>query len=717
MVWKVKVPRSQGGLDRAEARRALALLTDPTQSQELRSLPSGRNVILPGEDVDGLLGWADACLGETVYWNINPVNRGHTAATAKKGDVACRRWLFVDIDPIKPEENKDDSATDEEHENARVLACDVQVYLGEREWPAPVVIDSGNGWYLLYRIDLPNTPHAQAMLKRIYYHLHERFDGGGIIDRSVHNANRLAKLPGSLSRKGTPTPERPHRVCRLVHVPEHLEIVPAEMLAALTAGEEAQARPENVPHAFRLDGTAEGHARYVRRALEGEITRVAMAPAGSRNNALNDAAFRLGTLGGAGVLSEADARDALVPLAISRGLGEVEAGATFRSGWESGTASPRELPAPRKGPPMAKLGPGAAGAASKGIVPDGKILVRASEIKPRKVEWLWPARVPLGKLTTFAGHGGLGKTFVLCDISARVTRGDVWPDAPQGPPTEPGQVLFISGEDDPDDTLVPRMIEVGAVLSKIAFFRPQVMNQFSLANVPMLDAALLELGSGCRLVVIDPPTSYLKGVDDHKNSELREVLTPLADWASLRRVAIIFNTHVNKPQGKVEAMARVMGSVAWINAVRAGHMFAKDPDDNEKRLFVPMKSNLGPTRKGLAYRLVASGDELARVEWLGEVDTTADQAVNSEKGKTRKVVAKDWLIDAFRAKRCWSSDELFAAAKQEGVSRDAVFAAKDILGLPKARKVTLANGDVQWSWWVPDDWPHLADPEKESEVF
>lgn len=706
--WKVKVPR-EGGLDRAEARRALALLADPQERQELRSLPSGRTVILPGADIEGMLGWAGSS-GETVYWGINPINRAHTASTAKKGDVACRRWLLVDIDPIKPEEHKDDSATDEEHEEARILAMDVQVYLGERDWPAPIVIDSGNGWYLLYRIDLPNTTHAQSVLKAVYYHLHERFDGGGTIDRSVHNANRLAKLPGSVARKGTPTPERPHRMCRIVHVPAHLEVVPAEMLSALTAGDDAIVRPENIPGAFRLDGTPEGHARYVQRALEGEVARVALAPSGARNNALNDAAFRLGTLGGAGVLSESEARSALVPLAVSRGLGEREAEQTFESGWSSGVKSPRELPEARKTPiPVLRKNAASKQQQEKPTVPEGQIIVRASEITPRKVEWLWPARIPLGKLTTFAGNGGLGKTFVLCDIAARVTTGNIWPDTPQGPATQVGQVLFVSGEDDPDDTLVPRLIEVGANLAKVGFFRPEVMGKFSLANVDMLDAALVQLGEGCRLVIIDPPTSYLKGVDDHKNSELREVLTPLATWAAQRRVAMIFNTHVNKAQGnKVEAQARVMGSVAWVNAVRAGHMFAKDPDDETKRLFVPMKSNLGPPRKGLAYRLTVCGDELARVEWLGEVDTTADQAANAEKGKGRKVVARDWLVEAFRAKRCWPSKELFDAARQEGVSRDALYEAKSILDLPKARKVTYESGDTEWHWWVPEDWPHLV---------
>lgn len=334
---------------------------------------------------------------------------------------------------------------------------------------------------------------------------------------------------------------------------------------------------------------------------------------------------------------------------------------------------------------------------------DGEPLtIQASEIPPKKVQWLWPWRIPLGKLTTFAGIGGLGKTFVLLYMAARVSCGASWPD---GSPCMDGEVLFISGEDDPDDTLVPRLIELGADLRRVRFLRSRVADRFTLADLPTLERAAKECKGPLRLIVIDPPTAYLAGVNDNKNSELRALLTPLKTWAQEWMVALVFNTHINKTTAKVEALARVMGSVAWVNAVRAAHLFARDNEDPDKVLFVPMKYNLSKRVPGLLYRIEPVGD-CARIEWLGEVDTTADNAIN-QVSKPRKVVASEWLIERFREKLEWSSADLFAEAKAHNISRSAVFEAKETLKLPKARKVASLNGDSTWVWWVPADWPPL----------
>lgn len=349
--------------------------------------------------------------------------------------------------------------------------------------------------------------------------------------------------------------------------------------------------------------------------------------------------------------------------------------------------------------------------------PDEIVVVRASDIPPREVEWFWPGRIPMGKLTTFAGVGGLGKTFVLCDLTARVTRGLPWPDA-NGECCTPGQVLFVSGEDDYDDTLVPRMIELGADLEKVCFLTTEAADRFTLADLPLLDAALEQTGSGVRFVAIDPPTAFLGGINDHKNAELRGLLGPLKSWASRHHVAVVFNTHVTKPQGvKVDAMMRVMGSVAWVNAVRAAHMFTRDPEDADRRLFIPMKNNLGPERKGLAYKLVFEPNRMAKVEWLGEVDTTANDAMSGEKQPARRVLATEWLMGIFKQKLEWPSDEFWASAKQNGVSKNAIDEARVRLGMPKPRVLVSLHGEKSWTWWVPEDWPPLRETKADEVEF
>ena len=90
--------------------------------------------------------------------------------------------------------------------------------------------------------------------------------------------------------------------------------------------------------------------------------------------------------------------------------------------------------------------------------------ILASEITPRDVEWLWNGYVPLGSLTVVAGPGGCGKTFMLLDWTARVTSGLPWPAGGTTPAV--GKVLYISGEDDPEMTIVPRLTALGATLPR-----------------------------------------------------------------------------------------------------------------------------------------------------------------------------------------------------------------------------------------------------------
>jgi hypothetical protein len=364
-------------------------------------------------------------------------------------------------------------------------------------------------------------------------------------------------------------------------------------------------------------------------------------------------------------------------------------------------------------------------------LPD-RIIVLASEIEPTKIKWLWQGRIPLGMMTTFAGSGGLGKTFVLLDIVARVSKGTQWPDGVAG--NAPGSVLYISGEDNPNDTLVPRLIALEGDRSKVGFFKPEVLGQFSLERIDMIEMALDQLGKDCRLICIDPPTSFLAGTDDHKNSELRELLTPISQLAARRNVAVVFITHINKGGGgKVDAVMRIIGSVAWSTAVRAAHMFCEDPNDPAQSLFLVAKINGAKKRKGIAYKIKQLDenevDGLARVEWLGEVDTTANEAMSgSSKKVSRSECAAEWLVERFRIQLEWESEKLFANAKEEGISRNSIFDAKNNLGSGiRVKRNMRADGTNFYVWAVMPDWEKFTEktpghqdtrtPETESESF
>lgn len=91
------------------------------------------------------------------------------------------------------------------------------------------------------------------------------------------------------------------------------------------------------------------------------------------------------------------------------------------------------------------------------------------------------------------------------------------------------------------------------------------------------------------------------------------------------------------------------------------------------------------------------------------MDTTADEAVNKTTKKPgRGVVASEWLIERFRECLSWESEQLFRRGKEEGISRNAIFEAKNLLDLPKPRKQTAQDGSTSWTWWVPPNWPPLS---------
>jgi len=709
MTLKLHASGSHVTSDLSEVEHAIRLFMDPAAGMEIRVLPGGRSMIRPWGDIAALAAFVEKQSDyKGVYYTINPVLKGTgSSGAASNSDILNRRWLMIDVDPVKAEGAIDLSATDGEHDLARMLANRIVSDMIGRGWPLPVVIDSGNGWHLMYRIDLPNDELSRTLCREALRHMATMFEcPTARVDRSVHNASRIAKLPGTWARKGPDTPDRPHRLCRIVSYVDDPRIVTIDQLKALTPIKKPEPTAPANGSSFRLKAPSESGSAYAKAALKYELRTLAFAPEGGRNEALNKAAFALGQFVPGGHLDRATVEAELARVADLIGLDEAEIKGTIRSGIEAGIKNPRTMPEPKRQAKTQASPPGPK------FSQDERIIYRASTVVPKRVEWLWPGRIPLGKLTTFAGIGGLGKTFVLCDITARVTKGLGWPDGESMTENDVGQVLFVSGEDDPDDTLVPRMIQLNADLERVLFLKTEIQDCFTLADLDTLDEAMKQADDGVKLVVIDPPTAYLGGVDDHNNAELRSLLSPLKSWAARHRVAVIFNTHVNKGgAGKAEAMMRVMGSVAWVNAVRAAFMFARDPDDIDRVLFVPMKMNIAKRRKGLAYRIASLTDELdgpAKVEWLGEVDITADEAVGTGGGKPRRVVASEWLVDRFREKLEWKSEDLFTAGKHENISRDAIYEAKRILDLPRAKRVTYANGDIMYVWWVPPDWSPLA---------
>ncbi len=230
-----------------EIARAREILFGPCQVVELRAF-KGREVISGyfdgGEALARAAGGLDG-RGYAVYVTLNEVDpallaramnharKVHKEPTTSDHDVVRRRWLPLDFDPARP---SGVSATDAEKEAARRRALEVREHLGGRGWPKPILADSGNGFHLLYAVDLPNDAESLGLVKGVLEALSFLFSDEAVkVDMTTCNAARIWKLYGTTARKGEDVPGRPHRPSKLLEVPGALPTVDREKLGAVSA--------------------------------------------------------------------------------------------------------------------------------------------------------------------------------------------------------------------------------------------------------------------------------------------------------------------------------------------------------------------------------------------------------------------------------------------------------------------------------------------------
>jgi hypothetical protein len=217
--------------NRAFMQKALAALFTSSDVVELRTLHKAKKRVDSGyfdaEHWTDLLDAAEAAnlRNAGVYVSLNPVNpqllsRYHNrlqefaAQTTSDRDVVRRRWLLLDLDPVRPANT---GSTHAQNEASHAHGILVVKAMKERGWPVPLAAESGNGMHLLWAIDLPNDDQSTSLLKAVLIGLGTLFDADGIkVDKSVYNAARICKLWGTVSTKGDHTADAPHRLSRML---------------------------------------------------------------------------------------------------------------------------------------------------------------------------------------------------------------------------------------------------------------------------------------------------------------------------------------------------------------------------------------------------------------------------------------------------------------------------------------------------------------------
>jgi len=178
---------------------------------------------------------------EIAYRRYNRVDRmkGRDASTSDN-DVERRTYLFIDADS---ERVAGISSTDEEKHKSREKVLEVREYLRTQDWPDPIVCDSGNGYHLLYRIDLPADQNSLELVASVLEALDFKFSDAAVkVDTTTKNAARITKAYGTIAKKGDDLPERPHRPSKILKVPEKPAPVGTKQLEGLASMKPEESR-------------------------------------------------------------------------------------------------------------------------------------------------------------------------------------------------------------------------------------------------------------------------------------------------------------------------------------------------------------------------------------------------------------------------------------------------------------------------------------------
>ena len=208
-------------------------------------------------------------------------------------------------------------------------------------------------------------------------------------------------------------------------------------------------------------------------------------------------------------------------------------------------------------------------------------LTRASDIEPEPISWIWRGYLARGKLHILAGMPSAGKTTIAMKMAATISAGSRWP---HGTAAKQGNIIVWSGEDDPADTLVPRLEASGADMSRIFFARGMTRGKERRAfdpakDIPALEAAI-ERAGGVALIVVDPLVSATSG-DSHNNAETRRGLQPLVDLAAKCKGALLGVHHFTKGSEGAHPIDRITGSVAFGALARIVLVAAKGKDSDD----------------------------------------------------------------------------------------------------------------------------------------
>ena len=312
-------------------------------------------------------------------------------------------------------------------------------------------------------------------------------------------------------------------------------------------------------------------------------------------------------------------------------------------------------------------------------------LISMDDILVEEVEWLWYPYIPYGKVTIIHGDPGEGKTTLILQLAALLSRGESLPcdDRPQ----KPVKIIYQSAEDGLGDTIKPRLLAGGADCSQI------IVIDESEACLTLLDKRVEQAISetGARVVILDPVQAYVgPNRDMNRANEVRTMLAHLGRIAEKHRCAVILVGHLNKAQG-TKSQYRGLGSIDFQAAARSVLLVARVKDRPEIRVMAHEKSSLAPEGEPVAFELSQENG----FRWIGHFDISIDDLLRGNSREKKSEMAETLILDCLSESK-YPQQILLKKAQNMGISKRVLDEAKKTLNVR-----SLKEGNL-WYWQLPD---------------
>lgn len=342
-------------------------------------------------------------------------------------------------------------------------------------------------------------------------------------------------------------------------------------------------------------------------------------------------------------------------------------------------------------------------AETKRMKPDLK-LINMEMVEVEQIEWLFYPFIPFGKVTIIQGDPGEGKTTMVLQIIAKLTKGEaIFPrqeqkieekngaempvDSNVDNLMEPVNVIYQTAEDGLGDTIKPRLLAAGADCSRVLVIDDREQ------PLTMLDIRLEEaiVQTKARLVVLDPIQGFLGAeVDMHRANEIRPLMKRVAVLAEKYHCAIILIGHMNK-NSNGKSSYRGLGSIDFQAAARSVLIVGRIKDEPEVRVVCHVKSSLAPEGKSIAFRL----DKDNGFEWIGEYDISADDLLSGDSRGQKSRKAKEFLLEIL-ADGGMAQKKIEEEAEKRGIKKKTLRNAKLELEIDSVKRGN------QWFWMLSE---------------